>query len=156
MIKKLKVIMLAAIVTGCSSPPPPVPVEWDKAADPLNTSLPQWSDNNVIVPSPTVNGKWTSSISAQSFYDTIWTPAVFYAVAHSTRIVVTAQSGTDFFNAKNWLRQNGAKGVIEYQPVFNCLTQRNHYLFLSNPFKQHKSNKRFIWRKPLSRRLYYA
>ncbi|HGW3516043.1 TPA: Cag pathogenicity island protein Cag12, partial [Klebsiella pneumoniae] len=49
MIKKLKVIMLAAIVTGCSSPPPPVPVEWDKAADPLNTSLPQWSDNNVIV-----------------------------------------------------------------------------------------------------------
>ena len=88
MIKKLKVIMLAAIVTGCSSPPPPVPVEWDKAAAPLNTSLPQWSDNNVIVPSPTVNGKWTSSISAQSFYDTIWTPAVFYAVAHSTRIVV--------------------------------------------------------------------
>lgn len=85
MIKQIKVIMLAAIVTGCSSPPP-VPVEWDKAADPLNTSLPQWSDNNVIVPSPKVNGKWTSSISAQSFYDTIWTPAVFYAVAHSTRM----------------------------------------------------------------------
>jgi hypothetical protein len=72
----------------------------NKPLTPLNTSLPQWSDNNVIVPSPTVNGKWTSSISAQSFYDTIWTPAVFYAVAHSTRIVVTAQSGTDFFNAK--------------------------------------------------------
>lgn len=57
MIKKLKVIMLAAIVTGCSSPPPPVPVKWDKTAAPLNTRLPQWSDNNVIVPSPTVNGK---------------------------------------------------------------------------------------------------
>mgnify|MGYP002554007464 FL=1 len=71
MIKQIKVIMLAAIVTGCSSPPPPVPVDWDKAAAPLNTSLPQWSDNNVIVPSPTVNGKWTSSISAQSFYNTI-------------------------------------------------------------------------------------
>ncbi|ASG19360.1 cag pathogenicity island Cag12 family protein [Salmonella enterica] len=131
MIKKIKVIMLAAIVTGCSSPPPPVPVEWDKAADPLNTSLPQWSDNNVIVPSSTVNGKWTSSISAQSFYDTIWTPAVFYAVAHSTRIVVTAQSGTDFFNAKNWLRQNGAKGVIEYQPVSNCLTCRETTIYFS-------------------------
>ncbi|MCV1269251.1 cag pathogenicity island Cag12 family protein, partial [Escherichia coli] len=91
----------------------------------------QWSDNNVIVPSPTVNGKWTSSISAQSFYDTIWTPAVFYAVAHSTRIVVTAQSGTDFFNAKNWLRQNGAKGVIEYQPVFNCLTCRETTIYFS-------------------------
>lgn len=77
MIKQIKVIMLAAIVTGCSSPPPPVPVEWDKAAAPLNTSLPQWSDNNVIVPSPTVNGKWTSSISAQSFYDTIWIQQYF-------------------------------------------------------------------------------
>ncbi|MFA9685455.1 cag pathogenicity island Cag12 family protein [Klebsiella pneumoniae] len=71
MIKQIKVIMLAAIVTGCSSPPPPVPVDWDKAAAPLNTSLPQWSDNNVMVPSPTVNSKWTSSISAQSFYNTI-------------------------------------------------------------------------------------
>lgn len=64
MIKKLKVIMLAAIVTGCSSPPPPVPVEWDKAADPLNTSLPQWSDNNVILSLPrqlTVNGHHQSA-----------------------------------------------------------------------------------------------
>nr|WP_283797782.1 hypothetical protein [Klebsiella pneumoniae] len=42
MSKQIKVIMLAAIVTGCSSPPPPVPVDWDKAAAPLNTSLPQW------------------------------------------------------------------------------------------------------------------
>ncbi|MDR8449628.1 Cag pathogenicity island protein Cag12, partial [Acinetobacter baumannii] len=71
MIKQIKVIMLAAIVTGCSSPPPPVPVDWDKAPAPLNTSLPQWSDNNVMVPSPTVTSKWTSSISAQSFYNTI-------------------------------------------------------------------------------------
>lgn len=112
MIKQIKVIMLAAIVTGCSSPPPPVPVEWDKAAAPLNTSLPQWSDNNVIVPSPTVNGKWTSSISAQSFYDTTWTPAVFYAVAHSTRIVVTAQSGTDFFNAKTGFARMAQKALL--------------------------------------------
>ncbi|EDX0372073.1 Cag pathogenicity island protein Cag12 [Salmonella enterica] len=131
MIKQIKVIILAAIVTGCSSPPSPVPVDWDKIAEPLNTRLPQWSDNNVIAPSPTVNGKWTSSISAQSFHDTIWSPSVFYTVAHSTRIVVTAQSGADFFNAKNWLCQNGAKGVIEYQPLFNCLTCRETTIYLS-------------------------
>lgn len=131
MTNKMIVIILAAIVTGCSSPPPPVPVEWDKAAAPLNTRLPQWRDNNVIVPSPTVNGKWTSSVSAQSFHDTTWTPAVFYAVAHSTRIVVSAQPRTDFFNARNWLRQNGAKGVIEYQPVFNCLTCRETTIYFS-------------------------
>lgn len=40
MTNKMTVIILAAIVTGCSSPPPPVPVEWDKAAVPLNTRLP--------------------------------------------------------------------------------------------------------------------
>ncbi|WP_159190962.1 cag pathogenicity island Cag12 family protein, partial [Klebsiella pneumoniae] len=107
------------------------PVAWDKAAEPLNTRLPQWRDNNVTVPSPTVNGKWTLSVSTHSFHDTTWTPAVFYAAAHSTRIVVSAQSGTDFFNARNWLRQNGAKGVIEYQPVFNCLTCRDTTIYFS-------------------------
>ncbi|HFQ6874732.1 TPA: cag pathogenicity island Cag12 family protein [Klebsiella pneumoniae] len=127
----MTVIILAAIITGCSSPPPPVPVAWDKAAEPLNTRLPQWRDNNVTVPSPTVNGKWTLSVSTHSFHDTTWTPAVFYAAAHSTRIVVSAQSGTDFFNARNWLRQNGAKGVIEYQPVFNCLTCRETTIYFS-------------------------
>ncbi|HIB1616934.1 TPA: cag pathogenicity island Cag12 family protein [Salmonella enterica subsp. enterica serovar Muenchen] len=131
MIKPAKVILLAAIVTGCSSPPPPVPVEWNKAPEPLNTTLPQWRDNNVIVPSPGVNGKWTSLVSAQNFYDTLWSPAVYYAVAHSTRIVVAAQSGADFFNAKNWLRHNGAKGVIEYQPVFNCLLCRETTIYFS-------------------------
>lgn len=129
MTNKMTVIILAAIITGCSSPPPPVPVAWDKAAEPLNTRLPQWRDNNVTVPSPTVNGKWTLSVSTHSFHDTTWTPAVFYAAAHSTRIVVSAQSGTDFFNARNWLRQNGAKGVIEYQPVFNCLTCRETTIY---------------------------
>lgn len=112
MTNKMTVIILAAIITGCSSPPPPVPVAWDKAAEPLNTRLPQWRDNNVTVPSPTVNGKWTLSVSTHSFHDTTWTPAVFYAAAHSTRIVVSAQSGTDFFNARNWLRQNGAKASL--------------------------------------------
>ena len=131
MTNKMTVIILAAIITGCSSPPPPVPVAWDKAAEPLNTRLPQWRDNNVTVPSPTVNGKWTLSVSTHSFHDTTWTPAVFYAAAHSTRIVVSAQSGTDFFIARNWLRQNGAKGVIEYQPVFNCLTCRETTIYFS-------------------------
>ncbi|UMX84516.1 cag pathogenicity island Cag12 family protein [Klebsiella pneumoniae] len=131
MIKKLKVIMLAAIVTGCSSPPPPVPVEWDKAAEPLNTSLPQWSDNNVIVPSPTVNGKWTSSISAQSFYDTIWTPTVFYAVAIQHELSSLHNPALISLMPKTWLRQNGAKGVIEYQPVFNCLTCRETTIYFS-------------------------
>ena len=84
MTNKMTVIILAAIVTGCSSPPPPVPVEWDKAAVPLNTRLPQWRDNNVIVPSPTVNGKWTSSVSAQSFHDTTWTSRILCSRSFNT------------------------------------------------------------------------
>ncbi|EBA4960435.1 cag pathogenicity island Cag12 family protein [Salmonella enterica] len=124
MIRIVKLLLLIAIITGCSSPPPPAPVEWDEPAQPLNNRMPQWNDNNVIVPSSVINGRWSSSISAYNFEDSIWTPDVFYAIAHSSRIVVTSQTGRDFFNTKNWLRRNGAKGIIEYQPVFNCLTCR--------------------------------
>lgn len=122
MMKMIRIALLAAIATGCSSPPPPVPVEWDKPAEQLNASLPLWNDDNVVVPSPAVNGTWSSSVSTQNFDDTVWSPAVFYAIAHSTHIVVSAQSGADFFNAKNWLRQNGAKGLIEFRNKTKCLT----------------------------------
>ncbi|EKT0033581.1 Cag pathogenicity island protein Cag12 [Salmonella enterica] len=131
MIKVAKLALLAALITGCSSPPPPVPVEWDEPARPLNSRIPQWNDNNVIVPSPVISGQWSSSISAYNFEDSIWTPAVFYAIAHSSRIVVTSQTGGSFFDAKNWLRRNGARGIIEYQPVFKCLTCRETTIYFS-------------------------
>ncbi|MCG8155408.1 hypothetical protein JMY81_12300 [Brenneria goodwinii] len=72
--------------------------------------------NSVTEIKPPSNSR-LSSIHTLNFNETLWTPAVFYAVAHSTRIVVAASSGADFFNVRNWLHQYGAKGVIENQPV---------------------------------------
>ncbi|ENQ6875311.1 Cag pathogenicity island protein Cag12 [Salmonella enterica] len=132
MIKALKVSLLAFVIAGCSSPPPPTPVEWDKKDNAMNSTLPQWGDNHVIVPAETVKGKWTTMIHAVDFNEVVWTPAVYYAVAHSTRVVITAPSSEDYFNTKAWLRQHGAKGVIEYQPLFNCLACRETGIYFSH------------------------
>lgn len=113
MISVKHTIFITSLLCGCSSPPPPVPVEWDKPANSVNSTMPQWDDNSIIIPSREVNGKWSAVIRAMDFDDTLWTPAVFYAAAHSPRIVISTPSGDNFFKAKSWLRQHGAKGVIE-------------------------------------------
>ena len=132
MMKVINMLLFSLVLSGCSSSPPPVPVEWDKPGQSVNTGLPQWRDNTVIVPSPVVNDKWLLSIHARNFNDTFWTPAVFYAITHSTRIIVATPSGTDYFNARNWLRQHGAKDVIAYQPVSGCLTCRENRIYFSH------------------------
>ena len=115
MMKVINMLLFSLALSGCSSPPPQVPVEWDKTGQSVNTGLPQWRDNPVIIPSPVVKDTWLLSIHARNFNETNWTPAVFYAVAHSARIVVAAPSGAEFFTAKNWRRSNGAYGLIQYR-----------------------------------------
>lgn len=131
MINVKHTIFIASLLCGCSSPPPPVPVEWNKPADSVNSKMPQWNDNSIIIPSREVNGKWSAVIRATDFNDTLWTPAVFYAAAHSPRIVISSPSGGSFFKAKSWLRQHGANGVIEYQPALNCITCSETSIYFS-------------------------
>ncbi|EEB2532074.1 Cag pathogenicity island protein Cag12 [Salmonella enterica] len=131
MINVKHTIFITSLLCGCSSPPPPVPVEWDKPSTSVNITMPQWDDNNIIIPSREVNGKWSAVIRATNFDDTLWTPAVFYAAAHSPRIVISTPSGDNFFKAKSWLRQHGAKGVIEYQPALNCIACSETSIYFS-------------------------
>lgn len=119
--KPLSIIVLTAIISGCSSPPPPVPVDWAKPATSMNESIPQWQDNNVIIPAKTVTGKWSQYIPAFN-KDNIFSTDIYYAVAHSSRIIISAQTGTSFFSAKQWLREHGAKGLIEFRSKTKCLT----------------------------------
>ncbi|EMC4380690.1 Cag pathogenicity island protein Cag12, partial [Cronobacter sakazakii] len=37
----------------------------------------------------------------------------------------------NFFKAKSWLRQHGAKGVIEYQPALNCIACSETSIYFS-------------------------
>ncbi|MDQ2230886.1 cag pathogenicity island Cag12 family protein [Citrobacter portucalensis] len=128
MMKRINILLFLLVLSGCSSPPP-VAVEWDNQGQSVNVGLPQWRDNPIIIPSPVVKDTWLLSIHARNFNETRWTPAVFYAVAHSARIVVAAPSGAEFFTTKNWLRRYSAKGVIEYHPVYNCLTCRDTRIY---------------------------
>ncbi|EOW6430982.1 cag pathogenicity island Cag12 family protein [Cronobacter turicensis] len=132
MIKVIKMLLFSLVLSGCASPPPPVPVEWNKPGQSVNTGLPQWRDNQAIISSPVVKDNWLLSIHARNFNETRWTPAVFYAVAHSARIVVAAPTDADFFTAKNWLGRYGAKGVIEYQSVTGCLTCSDTHIYFSH------------------------
>ncbi|EAQ6188074.1 Cag pathogenicity island protein Cag12 [Salmonella enterica] len=131
MINVKHTIFITLLLCGCSSPPPPVPVEWEKPGNSVNSTMPQWNDNSIIIPSREVNGKWSAVIRATDFDDMLWTPAVFYAAAHSPRIVISTPSGDNFFKAKSWLRQHGAKGVIEYQPALNCIACSETSIYFS-------------------------
>lgn len=131
MINVKHTIFITLLLCGCSSLPPPVPVEWEKPGNSVNSTMPQWNDNSIIIPSREVNGKWSAVIRATDFDDMLWTPAVFYAAAHSPRIVISTPSGDNFFKAKSWLRQHGAKGVIEYQPALNCIACSETSIYFS-------------------------
>ncbi|HFP9448439.1 TPA: cag pathogenicity island Cag12 family protein [Raoultella ornithinolytica] len=132
MMKVINMLLFSLVFSGCSSPPPPVTVEWDKPGQSVNTGLPQWRDNPVIILSPMVKDTWLLSIHTRNFNEKHWTPAVYYVAAHSARIVVATTSGAEFFTAKNWLRRYGAKGVIEYQPVSGCLTCSDTRIYFSH------------------------
>nr|WP_113867786.1 cag pathogenicity island Cag12 family protein [Brenneria salicis]NMN92907.1 type IV secretion system Cag12-like protein [Brenneria salicis ATCC 15712 = DSM 30166]RBP60975.1 type IV secretion system Cag12-like protein [Brenneria salicis ATCC 15712 = DSM 30166]RLM29758.1 hypothetical protein BHG07_14470 [Brenneria salicis ATCC 15712 = DSM 30166] len=112
---------MIVILSGCSSPPEPVQPEWDKPGVEMNTTRPQWSENRVILPSPTVDDHWSIKMAFNP--DAVYPPDVWYAVVHSSQIIVNAPDSERYFRAKTWLRKNGYSGVITFLPKLNnCLT----------------------------------
>ncbi|MDJ4048334.1 cag pathogenicity island Cag12 family protein, partial [Salmonella enterica] len=61
----------------------------------------------------------------------LYDDSVFYAVAHSEEIVVRTSSFDSYWSAKDWLRKNGATGVIEYQPLKRWLNNDYVEIYLS-------------------------
>ncbi|EJJ8281093.1 conjugal transfer protein [Salmonella enterica] len=121
-----KLLLLSIFLLGaCSSPPEAPKVDWDKKEDVMNTQLMAWSSTDHVLKSDVVNGHWQQKITGFVPENRFYNDAVFYAVAHSKRVVVETSGSTDFFNAKAWLRKNGAEGVIEYRsnkPCVMCTT----------------------------------
>lgn len=125
------IVILAMIIflSGCSSPPPPTPIEWDKTQS-LNASIPEWRENNLVIPSDIVSGRWMKILNNFKGEEGNYDISVYYAIAHSPVIVVHT-SGSSFFKAKAWLRKHGAKGVIQYQPVTDCMLCTNTSIYFS-------------------------
>lgn len=113
---------LTVALSGCSSPPEPVAVKWDTYPTAVNSTLPQWQENHVVVTSPGVTGEWSKRLQDFKGDNGRYSPDVYYAVAHSTRIVVTSNSGSAWFYAKTWLQTHGARVPIEFNRQFDCLT----------------------------------
>lgn len=114
--------LVGLLLAGCSSPPEPAAVEWDKPTTAVNAAFPDWHENNVVVPSRVISGQWARKLTdwqgdAQNYPADVW-----YAVAHSTRIVVVSPAAAEFFSARDWLTRHGATGVIAWQQKLNCLT----------------------------------
>lgn len=120
--KFLYAATLVAVLSGCSSPPEPVQPEWDKAPASMNTSLPHWEENGVVVPAASVTGHWSQHITNFA-PDAVYPPGVWYAVVHSPNIIVNAASGAQYFAAKAWLRSHGSKAIVSFTPKSSdCLT----------------------------------
>jgi hypothetical protein len=109
------------LLAGCSSPPPPPPVNWSNSAIEINSKIPDWKENNVVIPSPVIAGHWAKAIYDFDGEKGNYLPDDYFAVTHANQIVVLTQTSAGYFNAKRWLRMHGAKGVIDYQVKQGCL-----------------------------------
>lgn len=120
-VEMLRAGAVLAVLSGCSSPPEPARPEWNNPGAAVNTAIPQWSSNGVIIPAADVDGRWSKAITFNP--DITWPPDVWYAVAHARQVVVHSPDGASYFRAKSWLRRHGYTGVISFQPkLVNCLT----------------------------------
>ncbi|WP_230472633.1 cag pathogenicity island Cag12 family protein [Gibbsiella quercinecans] len=116
----LYAVAALVMLSGCASPPEPVQPEWNTPGAAVNATLPQWSENRIVVPSADVDGHWSTYIVFSP--EAIYPPGVWYAVAHSEKIVINTPDGTSYFRAKSWLRKHGYRAVVTYQPkATDCL-----------------------------------
>lgn len=110
-----------AVLSACSSPPKPAQPDWNTPAKNINTTLPRWSENHAIFPSPDILDHASVSIRFPS--DDVYLPDIGYALAHSRLVIVSAPDGAQYFRAKSWLQKKGYSGVITFMPEKNtCLT----------------------------------
>ncbi|EEN9848745.1 conjugal transfer protein [Salmonella enterica] len=126
-----KMLMVSVLfLSACSSPPEPPQVDWEQNPGTVNTQLMDWQPTYSVIKSDKVNSSWVKVIHDFRPENRLYDDSVFYSVAHSDSVIVETSNGTDFFTAKNWLRANGANGVIQYRYKMNCLSCRTTSVYL--------------------------
>ncbi|KGT87021.1 hypothetical protein NG99_24405 [Erwinia typographi] len=122
--------LLGLLLAGCSSPPEPTKVEWDKPVTAVNASFPGWHENTTVVRSPLASGPWAQTLT-DFRYDGNYPSEVWYAVTHASRIMVSAPDASRYFTARDWLIRHGATGLMVYQPKTRCLTCTSTDIYFS-------------------------
>ncbi|EOI3591744.1 cag pathogenicity island Cag12 family protein [Proteus mirabilis] len=117
------------ILVGCSSPPKAPSVDWDKKETMMNENIMIWNPSKEVLINNEANGQWEKVIYPFIAENRLYDDTTFYAIAYANRIIVKTKSGEDFIRAKQWLKQNGAKALIEFQPLKECfMCQTTIYL----------------------------
>lgn len=102
------------LLAGCSSAPEPPQPPAPYSASVINTTLPDWTNNNLTFPSPIISAHWqvTTNFTPHAVYPL----KVEYALAHAKSVAVYTSQGEAYFQAKKWLRERGYRGVITFIP----------------------------------------
>ncbi|HHW1526589.1 TPA: cag pathogenicity island Cag12 family protein [Escherichia coli] len=111
MMKKL-VFLLISILAGCSSPPEPTPVQFEKANEVINPSLPYVPDFHGVIKSDVSGKGWVYEITSLSGVQAR-TPTFYYALAHADRIVVTTH------DAGLWFRIGLCQSVFQLKKLMS-------------------------------------
>lgn len=128
-------IITILMLSGCSSPPEPTPVEFDKTDEAITPSLPYPADFHGIIPSET-NGKgwWYSKTFLQR--EDFTTPEYYYALAHADRIIVFTDNAGSWFQFRDGLKRQGARGVIEWQYGKTLLPEQVKITFIKTQLER--------------------
>ncbi|MDO2331534.1 cag pathogenicity island Cag12 family protein, partial [Escherichia coli] len=92
------------VLTACSSPPEPPQVEWEKMPEVMNTQIMNWTPTSNVIKSDNINSLWSKVLPDFKPENRLYDDSVFYAVAHSEKIVVRTSSFDSYWSAKDWLR----------------------------------------------------
>ncbi len=115
-------LYMTLLLAGCSSPPEPVAVKWGRPATAMNSTLPQWKENNSVVRAPGRQGEWSMTLRDFQGASGRHGPDVYYAIAHASRIVVASNNSTAWFNTRDWLKAQGAAVPVEFIRKPGCLS----------------------------------
>lgn len=127
--KKL-ILLTSLFIAACSSPPEPPKVDWNAKPEVMNGQSIDWQANQGVIKSDKVTGRWSQVLRGFTPENRLYNDAVFYAVAHSDRIVIETSDNSAYFPAKAWLREHGATGVIEYKPLHRALNIRTTNIYV--------------------------
>ncbi|QDY44477.1 cag pathogenicity island Cag12 family protein [Candidatus Pantoea soli] len=117
--KPILVFAACLFVSACGSAPEP-PTASEYKPEVLNNALPEWKPKDLYLPSTEAKGNWYLVTRNFTASGEVYSPAFWFGLLHSQKIIVASGKETDWFAAKNWLRSHGAKQVIEYQRKSLC------------------------------------